>query len=982
MRPVNRMGYVLVVILVVHLMLSLGVSAAITKVFIVPMSHLDIGFTATPREVSDHFRDDLRLGLNVINNLNDAVWNIETLWQLKQWINAHNTKEDRAFLKQVAQTGRLGLGAFYANMHTSLMSSEELFRSLYLAERLRHQLEVPIDTAVVNDVPGFSAFVPQALAHSGVRYLLAGVNVEFGGGLQLPVRHMPFYWAGPDGSRVLTWVTTSGAGYLEGVFYWEIHRGLIELLMEKLKALENRGYPYDAVLIIDGYGDNAGIGSIVSRLDAIKRLQANRLGIEVRYSRIDEFFRYMEEAYGSSFPTYTGDFGRQWEVVRVGGPWQMARLRRFQRLLPAVESLYTLSTLHHDADETNADQLLDRAWELMLVLHEHSAAPGTGWPDHVTRAQTIEDNETKTQYVQDLKDHVGEVIQAAWTALLGQPGDLAGTSPNALSRGVSRDSTRSVSHDSSRSVSHDSSRTLSRAMSSAASFKDGVKQVVAYNPLSWDRRTLVMVSLSEYDTDLIENDVVVYDPQTNRLIPYQIQGDHLVFDSGMVPAMGFKGFVVGPVQDLLPGRAAVQGASNRPSESGRQGVSYDVSNEEVINEDVIWLDSPWYQLQIDAESGHITSIYDKQLDREIVNPRSRYRFNQLLVASHSVDFLGGTPRAIRAAVESVQSIERPDAIGVKIRYRSGTPWVETDVWLSSNEKKFEIQNVLDWNQMRVVPYEEHSDHYYFSFPFDLDRQTLDARYQGAAGFQSLRSDTLPGASANSIISLAAVDLRDDHWGVTIAHREAFAFTIGGTARQGSIFRPGEATLIAHVVQKADEGLTKDQGIVRFDIEPASSGLHAFGFAFTSNEGAFEPVSTYRFGLNWMTPMLVGIAPQDASVPWLGQSVVRVDAPGVVVTALKRHMFQQTDRVVLRLQEIAGESRDVTVTTAFPIVGVTRVNGVERPIGDPIDVGGRVGVRIDVERPAGDPIDVGVHSVRLPIGSYETVTLLLDVGESI
>ena len=185
----------------------------------------------------------------------------------------------------------------------------------------------------------------------------------------------PFYWAGPDGSSVLTWV--SPEGYLEGSFHWELHNP--DGFANRLEALERAGYPYDAILIIDGYGDNASVDKILSKLDAIRRLRFNLNEVEITYSTIDEFFHYMEETYGDTFPTLSGDWGRSWEVSRLAGPWQMAETERsntsypqpsrFRRSPPSSRRCLPRRQAGVGLETTSASSANTRA------------GPGTGWPD-------------------------------------------------------------------------------------------------------------------------------------------------------------------------------------------------------------------------------------------------------------------------------------------------------------------------------------------------------------------------------------------------------------------------------------------------------------------------------------------------------------------------------------------------------------------------------------------------------------------------
>src|SRR5690606_31881027 len=167
-------------------------SGKINRVYIVPLSHLDIGFTASPREVAEHYRSDLEIALRVANNLPDARWNIESIWQLEQWLKAAPEDERTAFLKEVISTQRLGISASYASMHSALMTGEEMLRMLYPGQKLAEKIGIPLETAVMNDVPGFAWYMPQALRASGIKRLIVGVNLDFGGGTSIPPHMIPF----------------------------------------------------------------------------------------------------------------------------------------------------------------------------------------------------------------------------------------------------------------------------------------------------------------------------------------------------------------------------------------------------------------------------------------------------------------------------------------------------------------------------------------------------------------------------------------------------------------------------------------------------------------------------------------------------------------------------------------------------------------------------------------------------------------------
>ena len=99
-----------------------------------------------------------------MNNLADARWNIETFWQLEQWLSANSTSLfcSRAHGDREARHRRfVRVDAFVP------LTGEEMLRMLYPGASLWQKSRDTLETAVMNDVPGFAWYVPQALREAG-----------------------------------------------------------------------------------------------------------------------------------------------------------------------------------------------------------------------------------------------------------------------------------------------------------------------------------------------------------------------------------------------------------------------------------------------------------------------------------------------------------------------------------------------------------------------------------------------------------------------------------------------------------------------------------------------------------------------------------------------------------------------------------------------------------------------------------------------
>src|SRR5262245_17122265 len=197
-------------------------TGSIRRIFVLPHSHLDIGFTLPPDQVARDYKDSIDAAIRLARENSDFRWTVESAWMLGEWLRRTDDESQIAELRRLLQEGRISLGAAFGNMHSGLMDAEEMNRLIYLGESFRRRFGIRSEVAFQNDVPGFSWAYPRVLAGSGVKYLITGLNLGFGGGNNLGVRHSPFYWVAPDGSRILTWFTYDS--YVEG-YRWKLSSG-------------------------------------------------------------------------------------------------------------------------------------------------------------------------------------------------------------------------------------------------------------------------------------------------------------------------------------------------------------------------------------------------------------------------------------------------------------------------------------------------------------------------------------------------------------------------------------------------------------------------------------------------------------------------------------------------------------------------------------------------------------------------------------
>jgi hypothetical protein len=360
-------------------------TGGIKRIYVVCHSHLDIGFTRPPDEVARDYKDNIDAAIRLTRENKDFRWTIESAWMLEEWLRRTDDEVLIAELGRMLRDGRMGFGSAFANMHSGLMGAEESNRLVYLGEKFRRKFGLKTTVAFQNDVPGFTWAYPRILAGSGVKRLVTGLNLFIGGGNSLGVSQNPFYWVGPDGSRVLTYFTYDS--YMEG-YRWKLSgrfslEELEKTVPRRLAWLEKNGYKYDTYLLMASAGDNMHPESSFRTLERIREWNGKHPELPMKMVTAEEFFDYLQERYGDHFSSVSGDAAGHWETVKLRVPEAAPKMRQVSSDLPAAEVAATIASLLTKNAFPKFD--LAEAWYSLLSFHEHTADSGGGWPGYFSR---------------------------------------------------------------------------------------------------------------------------------------------------------------------------------------------------------------------------------------------------------------------------------------------------------------------------------------------------------------------------------------------------------------------------------------------------------------------------------------------------------------------------------------------------------------------------------------------------------------------
>ncbi|HRT56267.1 MAG TPA: polysaccharide lyase family protein [Candidatus Paceibacterota bacterium] len=344
-------------------------------VYLLPHSHVDIGYTHVQTDVEKAQWKYLEMAMEAARKSaayppgSRFKWNVEVLWAVDSYLQQASPEKRRAFFDAV-KSGQVGLDALYGSMLTGLCRPEEFLRLLRLATELTERTGVPIESAMITDVPGYTWGVVPAFAHSGVKYFSIGPNGgDRIGHTAAAWGDKPFWWIGPNGrDKVLVWMTGTG--------YYQVFQSEAKLL-NYLQQLEDRGYAYDYVQVRHCLGDNG--APDVNFAEKVKAWNDQRAFPKLVIATTAAMFRDFEARYGDKLPSARGDFTPYWEDGAASSARETALNRAAAERLVQAETLFALFN-------RRAYPLGDfyTAWRNVVLYDEHTwgAHNSISEPDH------------------------------------------------------------------------------------------------------------------------------------------------------------------------------------------------------------------------------------------------------------------------------------------------------------------------------------------------------------------------------------------------------------------------------------------------------------------------------------------------------------------------------------------------------------------------------------------------------------------------
>lgn len=713
------------------------------EIWLVHHSHVDIGYTAPQWRVLPRHADYIATALDTCTATDHLPeesrfrWTCEVSCTVAQFLRRYPDRAQELFRR--AREGRVEICGLYVQL-TDLFAAELLEEALSLAMELADREEVPITTAMNDDVNGWPWGLPGILAKHGIRYFDTAINET----RSLPVRPRPspFWWIGPQGHTVLLW---HGDSYLHGNMLDLKTPGAEERVKRYLARLAQTGYPHHVIETRIGgeFYDNAPPGAWLP--ETVERWNAAHDVPKLRLITPRTWFEEIEENWPEPIPRLEAGWPDWWADGNGSALYEAALVRRAQADIAAVHALEVCGA------EIDSPRV-QRATEAAMLFCEHTwgAWDSTDDPDGLNaRAQW----NYKAGYAYEAATEIGDCLRNSLKGLAA--------AATATERRGGPD-----------------------APAQAAG--GGAAEIVVWNPLPWTRTDRVEILVPDrgilgsgvpnvaspqrqdrgpalFLVDQQSGDEIGVRREPAVITSARLAAQRITFVARDVPAQGRRRYRI-----VVGEPAAPAAASPMPTAAGREAAV---------------AENRHFSVAVDPATGALESVRAGEGGRELVAD-APYQLNQCV--HETIDHPDGRQRL--STWESVQRNVpwRRTSPLARAVHRELLPYGEaiaaTSAWdggaeLSSRVVLYHDIPRVDLENRLRKPWTDEAEAYYQAFPLAADSPTVYLDVPGAVMRPGI--DQVPGSATDwhSVQHYFAVS--DARWTTLVASPDVPLVQVNG-----------------------------------------------------------------------------------------------------------------------------------------------------------------------------------------------------------
>jgi hypothetical protein len=431
--------------------------------------------------------------------------------------------------------------------------------------------------------------------------------------------------------------------------------------------------------------------------------------------------------------------------------------------------------------------------------------------------------------------------------------------------------------------------------------------IYVVNSMGWSRSGHVQLFI-DYEVMPVEKKVKIIDLSTSKEVPAQVlnkrrEGAWWVLEVNDVPALGHKAFKIELTDESVPAEI--------------------VSNTEI-------LENQFYKLTVDKTSGAIRSLFDKELNQELIDPENPYHIGQLV---HETSEKRDVPPFLRTTVSNVK-VEKgvSGVVWESIRISSdldgfekgieGKPeGIDLEVRLYHNVKKVEFKYMA-----RKLIYTD-PEALYVAFPFSLPDSRIVFETIGGTLTQG---EQLPGSSSDWNVAQNFVSVRGKQGQIIIVSNEVplWQFSDFNMGKFERYPKQGKPWLYSWVMN--------NYWFTNF--RAYQEGAFSWSYQLTSTA---DTTNTYATQYAWGERNIFLARTFPAGTNELAEPVLKtinIAGPANAMLINTRPAFKGNGTILLHFRETEGLPADVKLSSAIPdrpIKKMVEVNVVGKELGQPV-----------------------------------------------
>ena len=480
------------------------------EIYFVQHSHTDIGYTRPQSEIlAEHMRY-IDYALDYCDQTDgmpeDAKfrWSCESAWVTREYLRSRPSSQIERFKKRIAE-GRIEVTGMYANM--AEISDENVMYDFLQPLKDFSKLNIPVKTAMQNDVNGISWCMPDYFKNTGVKYLVMGINMTRS---ILPFdKPTCFWWESPSGARLLAFRADH---YMTGNNFGIESKAIKpENLLWHIADLDSRNYPFDRIGIqFSGYRTDNSPPSTAA-CENVKQWNAKYEYPKLRLATASEFSEYVEKNYADKLPVYRTAWLDWWTDGYGSTSRETAEVRKTQNMEQVDEGLFAMVSMMGGELSPSLEANMDHISENAIFFDEHTC----GASEAITNP--FSENSTKQWLMKGAY---------AWEAL--------------------------------KKVTLLNEEALARFQPFLK--KANFPVIYVINSMGWTRSGDVNIFIDN-EVLPVENKVKIVDISTGKEVPAQLltkrrEGAYWVLEVNDVPALGYKALkveILGPAEPVVAG---------------------------------------------------------------------------------------------------------------------------------------------------------------------------------------------------------------------------------------------------------------------------------------------------------------------------------------------------------------------------------------------------------------------------------------------